>query len=241
MKVVVVLPTYNEAENISLLIPELLALGLDVCVVDDNSPDGTGKLADEIASREPQVHVVHRAGKLGLGTAYYAGFQWAMQHGFEGVLTMDADFSHHPRYLPAMLAAFDKADVVIGSRYVPGGELHYGFVRRAFSKSANAAARFLLGLKPRDCTAGFRLYHTYVLKGIPLDTVFSNGYSYLLETLTLITKAGFSVAEVPIIFEDRVRGESKISSKEVQKAMYTLVRLSARRFLRPLKETTNKK
>jgi dolichol-phosphate mannosyltransferase len=229
MRVLVVLPTYNEAENISLLIPELLKLPLSVCVVDDASPDGTGRIADEWVGKDSRVHAVHRAGKLGLGTAYVAGFHYALDHGFDAALTMDADFSHHPKYIPAMLEKIKHYDLVIGSRYVPGGDVLYPFHRRFMSKAANTAARIALGLKPRDCTAGFRLYRAQVLQTVPIDSVFSNGYSFLIEMLNLVQGYGFSIAEVPIIFEDRVRGQSKISSQEMVRAAYTVSRLTYRR------------
>ncbi|MFN4293526.1 MAG: polyprenol monophosphomannose synthase [Thermoflexales bacterium] len=229
MRVIVVLPTYNEAENIALLIPELLALPLDICVVDDASPDGTGRIADDWAAREPRAHVVHRTGKLGLGTAYVAGFHFALDHGYDAVLTMDADFSHHPRYIPAMLRALERADLVIGSRYVAGGDVLYPFHRRFLSKTANAVARAALGLRPRDCTAGFRLYRAAVLQTVPIDSVFSNGYSFLIEMLNLVQGFGFSIVEVPIIFADRTRGQSKISSVEIARAAYTVSRLAYRR------------
>jgi dolichol-phosphate mannosyltransferase len=230
MQVVVVLPTYNEADNISLLIPELLKLpALSVCVVDDNSPDGTGRMADEWAAREPRVQVVHRAGKLGLGTAYVAGFHFALDHGYDAALTMDADFSHNPKYIPAMLEKIAQFDLVIGSRYVPGGDVLYPLYRRLMSKTANTAARIALGLKPHDCTAGFRLYRAQVLRTVPIDSIFSNGYSFLTEMLNHVQGYGFSIAEVPIVFEDRVRGKSKISSREIFKAGYTVARLTYRR------------
>ncbi len=169
-----------------LLMPELLKLPalVEICVVDDNSPDNTGQLAADWATKNARVHVLHRAGKLGLGTAYIAGFRYAFEHGFDAALTMDADFSHHPRYIPAMLAAFDKADLVIGSRYVPGGDVLYPFYRRFLSKASNLVARTVLGLKAHDCTAGFRLYRLSVLQQVPLDQIFSNGYSFLTEMLT---------------------------------------------------------
>lgn len=229
MRVLVVLPTYNEAENIALLIPELLKLPLSICVVDDASPDGTGAIADAWAERDPRVHAVHRAGKLGLGTAYLTGFHFALDHGYDAALTMDADFSHHPKYIPAMLEQLDRYDLVIGSRYVPGGDVRYPVHRRLMSKTANAIARTALNLKPRDCTAGFRLYRAKVLHTVPIDSLFSNGYSFLIEMLNLVQGYGFSIAEVPIVFEDRVRGKSKISSWEVARAAYTVSRLSYRR------------
>ncbi len=229
MRILVVLPTYNEAENITLLVPELLALPLDICVVDDASPDGTGRIADAWAAREPRVHVLHRAGKLGLGTAYVAGFHFALDRGYDAALTMDADFSHHPRYIPAMLEAIERADLVIGSRYVPGGDVQYPFHRRFLSKTANAVARVMLGLQPHDCTAGFRLYRAGVLQTVPIDAVFSNGYSFLIEMLNLVQGFGFRIVEVPIIFADRTRGQSKISSAEIVRAAYTVSRLTYRR------------
>jgi glycosyltransferase involved in cell wall biosynthesis len=229
MRVLAILPTYNEADNISLLIPELLKLPLSVCVVDDASPDGTGAITDAWAAKEPRVHPVHRQGKFGLGTAYVAGFHYALDHGYDAALTMDADFSHNPKYIPAMLERIRQYDLVIGSRYVPGGNVLYPFHRRLMSKMANTAARITLGLKPRDCTAGFRLYRAKVLETVPIDSVFSNGYSFLIEMLDYVQGYGFSVAEVPIIFEDRVRGKSKISSKEMFRAAYTVSRLAYRR------------
>ncbi len=231
MRVTVILPTYNEADNISLLLPELLALPLSVCVVDDNSPDGTGEIAAEWAARESRVSVVRRAEKLGLGTAYLAGFAWALEHGAEAVMTMDADFSHHPRYIPAILAAAENADVVIGSRYIPGGDVLYPFYRRFLSKTANFVARAALGLRAHDCTAGFRLYRADVLREVPLDRIRSNGYSFLVEMLTFAQRAGIRIAEVPIIFADRERGVSKISSREVAKGMLTVGRLFRDRLL----------
>jgi glycosyltransferase involved in cell wall biosynthesis len=230
----VILPTYNESENLTRLVPELLSLPCDlhVLVVDDNSPDGTGAIADRFAAEHPgRVEVVHRAGKLGLGTAYLAGFQRAFELGADFVLTMDADFSHHPRYIPDMLARRDSADLVIGSRYVPGGgAVDSPFMRRLLSHTANLIAHFALNLKARDMTAGFRLYRRAVLDSIPLDQIFSSGYSFLIEMLFLIEQRGWRVAEVPILFRDRTHGQSKISRNEIFKALYTVVRLSYRRF-----------
>lgn len=234
----VVVPTYNELENIQRLVPQLLDLDIDagnslqVCVVDDASPDGTGALADQLASQNPRAHVVHRSGKLGLGTAYIAGMRYALAHGADAVLTMDADFSHHPRYIPSMIRALPHTDLVIGSRYVPGGAVRYPFARRMLSRGANAFARITLGLKAHDCTAGFRLYHRRVLESIELEHIFSNGYSFLVEMLFAVQRRGWRVAEVPIIFEDRQFGQSKISKDEIYKAVYTCIRLLARRVLR---------
>jgi len=232
MKSTVIIPTYNERENIVLLVPELLALpvGLNVLVVDDNSPDSTGLIADEMGAKEPRVSVVHRAGKLGLGTAYIAGFKQALASGAERILTMDADYSHHPRYIPAMVERSQTADLVIGSRYVRGGgAIDSPAMRRLLSYGANAFAKVMLGLKAMDCTAGFRCYRRPVLESINLDAIFSNGYSFLIEMLYQVQRRGWTVAEVPIRFADRARGTSKISRSEINRALYTVIRLSASR------------
>lgn len=233
---IVIIPTYNEADNIDELITRLLDLPLDigVIVVDDSSPDGTGVKADVWAKREPErVFVVHRPGKLGLGTAYLSGFRLALDElSASRIMTMDADFSHNPRYIPQMVDLSLEKDVVIGSRYVPGGgSLNCTWKRVWLSKIANFAARALLGLQARDTTAGFRLYHRHVLESIPLDHVFSSGYSFLVEMLFMCQRRGWQIGEVPIIFEDRRLGKTKISRNEVVKAQYTVLRLFARRLL----------
>ena len=228
----VVLPTYNEADNLMRLMTELLALpvNLKVLVVDDNSPDGTGALADTLATQHAgRVHVIHRAGKQGLGTAYIAGFRRAFELGADFILTMDADFSHPPPVIPMMVAESATADVVIGSRYVAGGRMESLARRRLLSRMANALAHFVLGLKARDVTAGFRLYRRRVLESVPLEKIFSSGYSFLIEMLYLVERRGWRVAEVPIVYRDRVLGESKISQNEIYKAMYTVARLAFRR------------
>jgi glycosyltransferase involved in cell wall biosynthesis len=230
----VIVPTYNEADNINDLVQQLLDLPVDlgVIVVDDNSPDGTGRLADAWAERYPeQVRVLHRPGKLGLGTAYVAGFEYGLEQlGAARLLTMDADFSHNPRYIPDMIALSSTKDMVIGSRYVPGGGTRYCTWKRiVLSRIANFVARTLLSLKARDTTAGFRLYHRRVLKSIPLDEIFSSGYSFLVEMLFMCQRRGWQIGEVPIIFEDRRKGTTKISRQEVIKAQYTVFRLFFRR------------
>jgi len=230
MKPVAIVPTYNERDNIDTLIADVLALPVDVSVivVDDNSPDGTGQTAEEWAAREGRVQVIHRAGKLGLGTAYVAGFRRALADGFDRIMTMDADFSHHPRYIPAMIDLSRRCDLVIGSRYVTGGgTLHCSLKRRALSRGANAFARLMLGLRASDCTAGFRCYRREVFASIDLDTIFSNGYSFLIEMLYRVQRKGWTIGEVPIVFEDRRFGTSKISRQEVYRAMATVLRLSA--------------
>lgn len=233
----VIIPTYNEADNLDDLIAQVLDLPvpIGVIVVDDNSPDGTGQKADEWAARHPErVHVVHRPGKMGLGTAYLAGFRLALDAlGARRVMTMDADFSHNPRYIPAMVALSERKHVIIGSRYVPGGGSHNCTWKRIWlSKIANFVARFLLSLKAKDATAGFRLYRREVLESIPLDQIFSSGYSFLVEMLFMCQRRGWQIGEVPIIFEDRRKGKTKISRNEVFKAMYTVFRLFARRLRR---------
>jgi dolichol-phosphate mannosyltransferase len=230
--IAVVIPTYNERENIVPLVTEILALPLSfhVIVVDDNSPDGTGQLADELAQQYANVHVLHRPGKLGLGTAHIAGMKAALEMGSSCVMTMDADFSHHPRYLPALGTALHDVDVVIGSRYVAGGgTLHCTATRKALSRGANLFARTVLNLQATDATAGFRGYRRAVLESIPLDHIRSDGYSFLIELLSLCQGQGWRVGEVPILFENRQRGTSKISKTEILKALQTVARLGWRR------------
>lgn len=236
LETVVIVPTYNEADNLDDLLTQLLSLpvNLGVIVVDDNSPDGTGKKADQWSLREPdRVHVVHRPGKMGLGTAYISGFRLALDKlKVQQIMTMDADFSHNPRYIPSMIKMSEQKDVVIGSRYVEGGgSLNCTWKRIWLSKIANFIARGLLGLQARDTTAGFRLYRRQVLESIPLEQIFSSGYSFLVEMLFMCQRRNWQIGEVPIIFEDRRKGSTKISRNEVIKAQYTVLRLLARRLL----------
>lgn len=235
MEICVIVPTYNEKENIEDLVDQLLALPLDihVIVVDDNSPDGTGQIADNLAKERPEVSVIHRAGKLGLGTAYIAGFKHGLAAGAQRLITMDADFSHDPSYIPALVELANYYHITIGSRYIPeGGVQNWEIQRRFLSWSANAFARAVLGLKAHDCTAGFRCYHREVLLNINLDRIFSNGYSFLVEMIFKCQRMGFTMGEIPIIFTNRQRGQSKISKREIYKAIYTVMRLSVSR-LRP--------
>lgn len=231
----VIIPTYNEADNIIQLVEEVLSLPVEVgiIVVDDNSPDGTGRMADELALVHPgRIYVVHRSGKLGLGTAYAAGIRLAMDElKAARIMTMDADFSHLPGYIPAMIGLSRERHIVIGSRYVPGGgTVKWPFWRKLLSWGANAVSRTMLGLQAHDTTAGFRLYHRQVLERVPPESILSSGYSFLVEMLFNCEKQGFQVGEVPILFEDRKRGESKISSNEIVRAMMTVFRLFPRRF-----------
>jgi dolichol-phosphate mannosyltransferase len=232
---VVIVPTYNEKENLPLLLQALLDLPqqVSVIVVDDNSPDGTGNIAEEWAARSDRVLVVHRPGKLGLGTAYVAGFCRALADNYRRIMTMDADFSHDPRFIPPVIAMSESFDVVIGSRYVRGGGTkNCTLKRKALSRVANGFAKLALGLRARDCTAGFRCYRREVLESVDLSRIKSNGYSFLIEMLYLVQNAGWTVGESPILFEDRVRGKSKISQKEVYRAVQTVIRLCRDRIAR---------
>ncbi len=218
-KAIVVIPTYNEANNLPTLIGELLALhleGLEILIVDDDSPDGTGELADELAGLHPGlIHVIHRRGKLGLGTAYLAGFRFALNRGVDYVIQMDADFSHSPSYLPEFLEAIKDADVVIGSRYVAGGSLdeRWGWWRHLLSWWANSVyTRIILGVRVKDATAGFKCWRRATLEGIGLDRVRSNGYVFQVEMAYLTEKLGYRFLELPIHFEDRQIGRSKMTA-----------------------------
>jgi len=217
-KVMIVLPTYNEAENLPKIVGQILALdlpGLEILVVDDNSPDGTGRIADELNARHPErIHVLHRPGKGGLGTAYVAGFKYALAQGAERIVQMDADFSHSPSYVPTLVENTEEYDVVVGSRYVQGGKLdeRWGPGRYFLSWWANSVyVRLILGLKVRDATAGFKCWRRKALEGIDLDRVRSNGYIFQVEMAYISERLGYRVHEIPIYFEDRQIGHSKMS------------------------------
>jgi glycosyltransferase involved in cell wall biosynthesis len=227
----VIVPTYNEKENIDSLVTQLLALPIDlqVIVVDDNSPDGTGAIADRLAEEyEGRVEVIHRQGKLGLGTAYVAGFERALGGDFDLVCTMDADFSHHPRYVPDLVEKIDQGfDLVVGSRYVSGGGTNgCTLSRKVLSWGANAFARAMLGLHAHDATAGFRCYRREVLEQVGIDAIKADGYSFLIEMLHRVQILGWQVGESPILFENRRQGVSKISREEIAKAVWTVLRLA---------------
>ncbi len=232
-RTLLIVATYNERENLPQLVEDVLRLdidGLDILVVDDNSPDGTGELADELAETHPEVRVLHREGKLGLGTAYIAGMEKARSEGYDVVATMDADFSHNPKYLPALVKGMDEHDVVIGSRYVPGGGTrNWGVVRRLMSWGANAFVRLGLGLKPRDCSGGFRCYRLALIGRLDLDQVIAKGYAFQEEMLYRCQLLGARIGEVPIIFEDRRRGESKMSLGEIWGLFTAVIHLRWRR------------
>ena len=228
MSALVVLPTYNERDNIRPIVAAVLAQGdFSVLVVDDGSPDGTGQLAEALKREHPgRVDVLHREAKLGLGTAYIAGFRWALARGYSHVLEMDADFSHDPAMLPALLAATATADLALGSRRVPGGSTpDWGLLRRAISWGGSLYARTLLRLPVRDLTGGFKCFRREVLAAIDLDAVRSEGYGFQIELTYRAHQLGFRVAEIPIVFVDRRVGQSKMSGRIVAEALVGVWRL----------------
>jgi len=224
----VIIPTFNERENISSLVHALLPLDPDIhiLVVDDGSPDGTGDIAEELAVETGRVEVIHRSGKQGLGTAYVAGFRHALLHGYEKIVEMDADFSHRPEDLPRLIAAADTADVVIGSRNIPGGRVvGWSPLRQFISKGGSIYARLLLGLPIHDCTSGFKCFRRSALEVLDLDSLRSNGYAFQVEVNYACTRAGLRFAEVPIVFPDRAQGKSKMSGNIATEAAWVVLRL----------------
>ena len=231
----VVLPTYDEADNIEPISRAILEAlpAATLLVVDDGSPDGTGLLADELAAREPRVHVLHRAKKEGLGKAYLAGFDWALARDYALVLEMDADFSHDPGYLPAMLAKAQEADLVLGSRYVPGGgTVNWGLGRKILSRGGSLYARTILGVRIRDLTGGFKCFRREVLEAIDLATVECTGYAFQIELTWRAIRRGFRVVELPIVFADRRAGRSKMSWRIVAEAVRKVWSIRASPFAR---------
>ncbi|MBN8471958.1 polyprenol monophosphomannose synthase [Corallococcus exiguus] len=216
-RALVCIPTYNERDNIGPITQAVLAADprVDILVVDDNSPDGTGQLADELAAKDPRVRVLHREKKEGLGRAYLAAFRWALAEGYTYILEMDADFSHDPRYLPTFMdAAEGGADLVLGSRYVDGGgTVNWGVGRKIISRGGSLYARSILGVDVRDLTGGFKCFNRRVLESINLDEVRSTGYAFQIELTYRTLRKGFTVREVPIVFEDRRVGHSKMNKK----------------------------
>ena len=228
MKALVIIPTYNERENIENIITEVLKQDphLHVLIVDDNSPDGTGQIADRIAQSNGKVFVLHREKKSGLGQAYLAGFRYALQKKFDYIFEMDADFSHDPKYLPDFLTAIQKADLVLGSRYISGvNVVNWPMTRLLLSYCANIYARWVTGLPVKDSTGGFKCYRRIVLEKIKLDEIKSEGYSFQIETSYRAWKKGFKIVEIPIVFVDRQQGESKMSKKIVREAMWMVWKL----------------
>jgi dolichol-phosphate mannosyltransferase len=230
MKATVCVPTYNERENVERMVRTLHGLGVHVLVIDDNSPDGTGEIADRLAEELDGVSVLHRPLKEGLGPAYIAGFERALADGAELILEMDCDFSHDPADVPKLIAAVEDADLAIGSRYVPGGGTeNWGAVRRFISRGGSLYAQVLLWLPVRDLTAGFKCYRRAVLEALPLGEIDSKGYAFQIETVYRTLRLGFRVREVPITFVDRVEGGSKMSKAIVVEAFWKvpLLRLEA--------------
>jgi dolichol-phosphate mannosyltransferase len=231
-RALVVVPTYNERDNVSRLVPLILQQDprLEVLIIDDASPDGTGDVADRVAAAEPRLHVMHREGKLGLGTAYIAGFRWALQRDYDAIFEMDADFSHDPGHIPQFLAALTDYDVVLGSRYLHGRVtvVNWPIPRLLLSYAANVYARLVTGLPITDATGGFKCFRRQVLETINLDRVGSEGYSFQIEMSLRAWRRGFSLGEIPIVFSDRDLGESKMSKRIVWEAVW---RVWALRFL----------
>ncbi len=225
----VITPTYNESDNLPRLVPLVLEQdqAIDLLIVDDASPDGTGELADEIASAERRVHVLHRAGKLGLGTAYVEGFRWGLARGYDWMVEMDADFSHDPAHLPEFIRALEEHDVVLGSRYLGGRVtvVNWPMTRLLLSYFANVYARRVTGLPIADLTSGYKAFRREVLDAIRLDRVESEGYAFQIEMTVRASKRGFRVGEIPIVFVDRTSGQSKMSKKIIREAVWKVWKL----------------
>jgi dolichol-phosphate mannosyltransferase len=230
-RVLVVVPTYNEAENVRLITGRLRGAvpEVDLLIADDNSPDGTGQIADELAAADPQIHVLHRPGKQGLGAAYIAGFGWARDHHYDAVVEMDADGSHAPEELPLLLKALVDADVVIGSRWVRGGKvINWPFRRLVLSRGANIYTRMALGMPVKDATGGYRIYRMPVLDKIEVDSVNSQGYCFQVDLSWRAYRAGFRVVEVPITFAEREHGVSKMDSSIIKEAFVSVAKWGVR-------------
>lgn len=233
-RLLVTIATYNERDNITRLIAEIhqFAPQADVLVVDDNSPDGTGKVVDEMASNDPRIKALHRSGKLGLGTAIVAAMRFAIANNYDLMLNMDADFSHPPRYIPALLAGMSKHDVMIGSRYVPGGGTeNWPVIRETISRGVNGLVRFFFRMGVRDASGAYRCYRVSKLKEVRFDRIISRGYSFQQEMLFRCRLAGCRLGETPIIFENRRAGKSKVNSKEAARSIAMIIYLGIRAML----------
>jgi dolichol-phosphate mannosyltransferase len=228
-RALVIVPTYNERDNVRRIIDAVLAQGpqFEILIVDDGSPDGTGQIVDEVAATNPRVHVLHRPRKMGLGTAYLAGFKWALERDFEFIFEMDADFSHDPNHLPVFLEAAADADLVLGSRYREGKVtvVNWPITRLILSYAANIYARAITGLPLYDGTGGFKCFRRRVLEAIPLDDVKSNGYAFQIEMSFRAWRRGFRIVEIPIVFVDRTEGQSKMSRRIIWEAIWMVWRL----------------
>lgn len=234
LKILIGIATYNERENLAALIRGILEQLPDshVLVIDDNSPDGTGKLADELKTADARVHTLHRKGKLGLGTAILAGMQFAMERHYDYFITMDADFSHDPRYLPALVKGMDRHDVMIGSRYIPGGGTEgWPLSRKLMSGGVNLLVRMLMRLPAKDCSGGFRCYRITKLREARPEKLRSRGYSFQQEMLYRCRRAGCRIGETPILFVNRREGTSKVNPHEVARSLFTLIKLGTASFV----------
>jgi len=230
-KILVFTATFNEADNIGKLIYDIFSFApqVDVMVIDDNSPDGTGEILDKLATTYSRLSVVHRKGKLGLGTAHLQAMEYSVKNNYDALITMDADFSHHPKYLPQMLALLEKFDFVIGSRYVEGGGVGYGIIRIFISKTANILVRTLLSIKLKECTTSYRGFRKDLLVKILNNKIISTGYSFFFEMVYFVCTETKNVTEFPIYFADRTEGESKISKREIIYGVTTLFKLFIKR------------
>lgn len=231
---IVILPTYNEAENLRPMVQAILALehGFSVLVVDDNSPDGTGQIADTLSEEHPEIHVLHRPVKVGLGPAYVAGFEWALAREYTHIFEMDCDFSHDPRELPRFLDEVEEADLVIGSRYIPGGSTpDWTLKRRIISRGGNLFSRALLGLKTHDCTGGYRCYRREILERVPWEEICAHGYGFQVGAVFHLETMGARIREFPITFRDRRVGQSKMSAGIVTEAFTYVLQLAWRRIV----------
>jgi len=237
VKSLIIIPTYNEKENVETLVETIFRLDhdIEILVVDDGSPDGTGEIADRLAAGDERVHVIHREGKMGLGSAYLRGFQFAIERKYDLVFEMDADFSHDPSYLPSFLKKAEECHVVLGSRYVQGvNVINWPMSRLLLSYFANVYTRVITGLPVRDATGGFKCFRRDVLESIDLDNVKSDGYSFQIEMTFKCWKKGFRICEIPIIFYERRKGQSKMSKKIVHEAIFMVWRLRLMSLFRKL-------
>ena len=237
-RALVIIPTYDEANNIPVLVPLILKEDerLDVLIVDDASPDGTGEIANQLVAENARVHVIHREGKLGLGTAYLAGFKWALERDYEYVFEMDADFSHDPKHLPEFFSAIAEADLVLGTRYLERRVtvVNWPVTRLLLSYFANIYARVITGLRLWDATGGYKCFRRRVLEAIDLDSIASNGYAFQIEMSFRASRKGFRIVEIPIVFVDRTEGSSKMSGKIVREAVWIVWRLRFQALFRRL-------
>ena len=228
MKSLIIIPTYNEKENLENLVEQILSLRMNaqILIIDDNSPDGTGRIADELSQKHKKIQVIHRHGKMGLGTAYIEGFKYALKTDADCIFEMDADFSHKPQYLPFLLEKIKEFDLVLGSRYVKGGGTkNWSFGRRLLSRGGNLYTRTILGINVKDLTGGFKCFRRKVLKEINLDKIRSDGYGFQIEMTYRVYQKGFKIAEIPIVFTERRAGKSKMSKRVVREALLMVWRL----------------